>query len=229
MNQPDEGFDWNDRGTFLRAGISVEVVVLLIGLGLAWLAGINPWSSCRVTPESIAWGVAATGPLLLAFGVTYTVAWPPLLRIRELLVEMLGRPMALCRWYDLLVLAVRAGVCEEFLFRGVIQPWMAGDDAARPLAIGFVAALVGSNLLFALLHPVTPTYAIVVGLVGIYLGLIGLVDPLPEGGASPGQLNLVVPMVAHGLYDFLAFLVIAGESRRRDAARADVTGIVESD
>ena len=99
MNQPDEGFDWNDRGTFLRAGISVEVVVLLIGLGLAWLAGINPWSGCRVTPESIAWGVAATGPLLLAFGVTYTVSWPPLLRIRELLVEMLGRPMALCRWY----------------------------------------------------------------------------------------------------------------------------------
>ena len=41
MNQPDEGFDWNDRGTFLRAGISVEVVVLLIGLGLGWLAGIN--------------------------------------------------------------------------------------------------------------------------------------------------------------------------------------------
>ncbi len=37
MNEPDEGFDWNDRGTFLRAGISVEVVVLLIGLGLAWL------------------------------------------------------------------------------------------------------------------------------------------------------------------------------------------------
>ena len=92
-----------------------------------------------------------------------------------------------------------------------------------------MAALVGSNLLFALLHPVTPTYAIVVGLVGIYLGLIGLVDPLPEGGESPGQLNLVVPMVAHGLYDFLAFLVLAGESRRRDAARADVTRIDDSD
>ena len=92
-----------------------------------------------------------------------------------------------------------------------------------------MVALIGSNLLFALLHPVTPTYAIVVGLVGIYLGLVGLVDPFPAGTPSPGQPNLVVPMVAHGLYDFLAFLVIAGESRRRDTARADVTGIVESD
>ena len=125
MNEPVERFDWNDRHTFLRAGIVVELVVLLVGLGLGWLAGINPWLGCRVTPVSIAWGVAATGPLLLAFGVTYTLDWAPLRRIRELLIELLGRPMARCRWYDLVVLAVLAGVCEELLFRGVIQPWTA--------------------------------------------------------------------------------------------------------
>ena len=229
MNEPVERFDWNDRHTFLRAGIVVELVVLLVGLGLGWLAGINPWLGCRVTPVSIGWGVAATGPLLLAFGVTYTVRWTPLRRIRELLVEMLGRPMAGCRWYDLVVLAVLAGVCEEVLFRGVIQPWMAGNDAASPLALGFGVALIGSNLLFALLHPVTRTYAIVVGLVGVYLGLVGLVDPLPAGSELAGQPNLVVPIVAHGLYDFLAFLVIARESRRRERSASVVTGIVESD
>ena len=216
MNEPVEGFDWNDRVTFLRAGIVVEVIVLLVGLGLGWLVGINPWHACRWTPVAIAWGVAATGPLLLAFWVTYTVDWAPLRRIRELLVELLGRPMARCRWHDLVVLAVLAGVCEEVLFRGVIQPWMAGGDAARPLAIGFVVALLGSNLLFALLHPVTRTYAVLVGLVGVYLGLVGLVDPLPAGTELEGQGNLVVPIIAHGLYDFLAFGVIARESRRRE-------------
>jgi len=229
MNEPVERFDWNDRHTFLRAGIVVELVVLLVGLGLGWLAGINPWLGCRVTPVSIAWGVAATGPLLLAFGVTYTLDWAPLRRIRELLIELLGRPMARCRWYDLVILAVLAGVCEEVLFRGVIQPWMAGNDAARPLAIGFGVALVGSNLLFALLHPVTRTYAAVVGLVGMYLGLVGLVDRLPVGTEQAGQPNLVVPIIAHGLYDFLAFLVIARESRRRERAGAEVSGIVEAD
>ncbi|MED5401407.1 MAG: hypothetical protein VX669_13545, partial [Planctomycetota bacterium] len=66
MNDPAEGFDWNDRGTFLRAGIVVELLVLLVGLGLGWLAGINPWESCHLTPAALAWGVAATGPLLLA-------------------------------------------------------------------------------------------------------------------------------------------------------------------
>ena len=218
MNEPVEGFDWNDRVTFLRAGIVVEVIVLLVGLGLGWLVGINPWHACRLTPAAIGWGVAGTGPLLLAFGVIYTLDWAPLRRIRELLIEMLGRPMAKCRWHDLVLLAVLAGVCEEVLFRGVIQPWMAGDDAARPAAIGFVVALLGSNLLFALLHPVTRTYAVLVGLVGVYLGLVGLLDPLPEGTELAGQGNLVVPIIAHGLYDFLAFLVIAGESRRRERA-----------
>ena len=211
----------------LTRRVSREVPSLLI----AWANGtaVMLFGLAGAMGESFVAPDLVTGPLLLAFGVTYTTSWPPLLRIRELLVEMLGRPMAQCRWYDLLLLAALAGVCEELLFRGVIQPLMAGDDAARPLAIGFVVALIGSNLLFGLLHPITPTYAIVVGLVGTYLGLVGLVDPLPAGTPSPGQLNLVVPMVAHGLYDFLAFLVIAGESRRRDTARADVTGIVESD
>ncbi|HAA52410.1 MAG TPA: hypothetical protein DCE43_22025, partial [Planctomycetaceae bacterium] len=229
MNDPVEGFDWNNRGTFLRAGIVVELLVLLVGLGLGWLSGINPWRLCHLTPAALAWGLAATGPLVLAFGVTYSVQWTPLRRIRELLLEMLGRPMVACRWYDLAVLAVLAGVCEEVLFRGVIQPWMAGGDAAYPLTTGFGVALIGSNLLFALLHPVTRTYAILVGLVGVYLGVVGLVDPLPVGTRQAGQANLVVPIVAHAVYDFLAFLVIARESRRRMQSGSVVTGIVESD
>ena len=46
----------------LRSGRSA-----LVGLGLGWLAGINPWQLCHLTPSALAWGVAATGPLLLAF------------------------------------------------------------------------------------------------------------------------------------------------------------------
>jgi hypothetical protein len=218
IRPPSEGFDWNNPRTFVRAGVVVELIVLLIGLGLGWLSGINPWQACRWTVVSIAWGVLATGPLFLAFGVTYRLDWPPLRRIREMLIEMLGRPLLGCRWYDLVVLAVLAGVCEEVLFRGVIQPWMAGADAAEPLAIGFVVALLGSNLLFALLHPVTRTYAVLVGLVGVYLGVIGLVDRLPDSSGLAGQGNLVVPIVAHGFYDYLAFLVIAREFRRSQAS-----------
>ena len=95
---------------------------------------------------------------------------------------------------------------------------MAGVHAGDPTSLGFLVALVGSNLLFALLHPVTPTYAVLVGVIGCYLGLVGLVDPLPESR----QGNLLVPVVAHGLYDYLAFLVIIRESRRalQDGTRA---------
>ena len=72
---------------------------------------------------------------MLAFWATYTVDWSPLRRIRELLIELLGRPMALCRWYDLLVLAVLAGVCEEVLFRGVIQPLPPRQQPAPALPV----------------------------------------------------------------------------------------------
>tara|TARA_B100000029_G_C17331959_1_gene871994 strand:- start:60 stop:758 length:699 start_codon:yes stop_codon:yes gene_type:complete len=221
MTDPVEDLGWNDRRAFLRAGITVEFVVLLVGCGLGWVAGIDPWSSCQLTLPALGWGVLATVPLLVAFGATYRISWAPLVRIRELLVRMLGRPMSLCRWHELLLLATLAGVCEEILFRGVILPWMAGDDLVRPLTAGFLVALVGSNLLFALLHPVTPTYSLLVGVVGVYLGLVGLISPLaadPTGmtATMEGAPNLVVPMVAHGLYDFLAFLVIAHEARRLD-------------
>ena len=224
MSEPVEGFNWNDRRSFLGMGLGIEAAVLLIGLGLGWLVGIDPRSHCRWTPEAIVWGVVATGPLLLIFGVAYAVAWPPFRRIREMLVRLLGPPLAACRWHDLLILAALAGLCEEVLFRGVIQPWMAGVDAAAVGSSGFLVALVGSNLLFALLHPVTPAYATLVGLLGCYLGLVGLVDVLPAGGEASGQGNLAVPILAHGLYDFIAFLVIAAESRKRAEAG---TGIVE--
>ncbi|MBQ17595.1 MAG: CPBP family intramembrane metalloprotease [Planctomycetaceae bacterium] len=226
MNDPAGGFDWNDRRSFLGMGLGIEAVALLIGLGLGWLVGIDPWSHCRWTIEAAGWGLLATGPLLLIFGLAYTVAWPPFRRIRELLIRLLGQPLAACRWYELLLLAAMAGLCEEVLFRGVIQPWISAADAAAPTSTRFLVALVASNLVFALLHSVTPTYAAVAGLIGCYLGLVGLVDILPATGPAAGQGNLAVPVIAHGVYDFIGFLVIAAEGRK---SAETGTGIVELD
>jgi hypothetical protein len=111
----------------------------------------------------------------------------PLRRIRQFLFETLGATLCACRWYDLLFVAALAGFCEELLFRGVLQPRL---------------GLVGSNLLFGLLHAVTPTYAILAGLLGGYLG---------ELQRLSGTLGAA--MLTHGLYDFLAFEVIAHRCR----------------
>jgi membrane protease YdiL (CAAX protease family) len=48
-------------------------------------------------------------------------------------------------------------------------------------------------------HAVTPLYAVLAFLVGIYLGLA-----LDFGG----NRNLAIPIIIHGLYDFLAFVML---------------------
>jgi membrane protease YdiL (CAAX protease family) len=95
-------------------------------------------------------------------------------------------------WTDLLILAAIAGVSEELLFRGVIQPWI-------ETSWGISAGLILSNIVFGLVHAVTPLYAVLAALVGVYLGL-----SLDYGG----ERNLLTPIIIHGFYDFLAFVAL---------------------
>jgi uncharacterized protein len=72
----------------------------------------------------------------------------------------------------------------------VIQPALAGY---LPLA----AAVALTAALFGVAHWVTPTYALLAGLVGAYLGLVLLLSG-----------NLLVPIVAHALYDVVALALL---------------------
>ena len=112
--------------------------------------------------------------------------------IRKLLLNTLGPGLHRYHWTDLLILAAIAGVSEELLFRGVIQPWI---EASWGITVG----LIGSNIVFGLVHAVTPLYAVLAALVGIYLGLS--LD-------YSGERNLLIPIIIHGFYDFLAFVAL---------------------
>jgi membrane protease YdiL (CAAX protease family) len=125
---------------------------------------------------------------LFLIGNRYPIG--PLFKIKQFLVDALGPSLVACHWYDLLLIAAVAGIGEEVLFRGVLQP---------------LAGPVWSNVLFGLVHFITPTYALLAGLLGGYLGVLLMTTD-----------NLLAPIIAHGLYDFLAFLVVARECRRAD-------------
>lgn len=105
------------------------------------------------------------------------------------LLESLIRPI-FGRWsiLRLAVISIIAGFSEEAFFRGAIQ----GSLADR---VGVPLALVLASLLFAALHLITWTYAVIVFLIGAYLGLL-----LIWTG------NLLTPMVAHAVYDFAALV-----------------------
>ncbi len=62
--------------------------------------------------------------------------------------------------------------------------------------------LVGSNVLFALLHPFTPAYAAIAGLLGAYMGWLGLLAG-----------NILAPIIAHAIYDAVALALVGREMR----------------
>ena len=131
-------------------------------------------------------------PLFLMFLALEKIQGESVVKIKNLLLNTLGPGLHRYHWTDLLILASIAGVSEELLFRGVIQPWIENSWGAT-------AGLIASNILFGLVHAVTPLYAVLAMLVGIYLGL-----SLTYGG----ETNLLVPIIIHGFYDFLAFVVL---------------------
>jgi membrane protease YdiL (CAAX protease family) len=90
--------------------------------------------------------------------------------------------------WQFLAISVIAGLSEEFLFRALLQGWLAG-------AIGPAWALALASAAFGLCHWITPAYALVAALMGLYLG-----------GLWWWSGNLLTPVVAHACYDFLALI-----------------------
>ena len=67
----------------------------------------------------------------------------------------------------IVLLSLMAGIGEEALFRGVIQAGLAERVPAS-------AAVVIAALLFGVAHWLTRSYALLAGLIGVYLGVLFL-------------------------------------------------------
>ena len=177
---------------FFKKACYFEASLILVAIVLGWLSDINPFETLHFSELSIAYGIMGTAPLFLVYLGLERISIEPVVKIRQLLLDTLGPGLIRYHWTDLLILAAIAGVSEEVVFRGVIQPWMESKW-------GITAALIGSNIVFGLSHALTPLYFILAGLVGIYLGLA------MDYGADR---NLLTPIIIHGLYDFLAFIAL---------------------
>lgn len=197
-------FDPANRGQFLNLAAVFEGSLIVAALLVGWAVDVAPLERLSWEWAAVGWGVAATIPVFLLFLVSQGMTFGPFVRIKRFLIEMLGPSLHACTWYDLLLLAALAGFSEEVLFRGLLQSWLAGA--------GPWTGLVLSNILFGLAHMITLTYAVVAALIGCYLGL--LYNPALVPGI-PLESNLLVPIVTHALYDFLAFLVVRRNYRKR--------------
>jgi membrane protease YdiL (CAAX protease family) len=179
-------------------GAAFEGFLIPLAWPLGWLLGQPPLAGLRLDTAGAALGVAATLPMLLVFAVI--TRWPvgPLARIRQFFDDVVRPLLHGCGLAELALLSLLAGVGEELVFRGVLQP-------ALVRQLGPAPGLVLTSALFGLLHPVSATYVVLAAGLGLYLGLV------VWGGG-----NLLVVIVAHALYDFLVLAyLLRGPGRPR--------------
>ena len=175
----------------------------LAALALGWLVGQSPAARIDWNLSAVAIGCAASLPLLLALvGMSHCRA-AACVRLLQVVEELIVPLFERCGVLEIAVISLFAGVGEELLFRGVIQAAL--GEWLSP-AVGLIAA----SLLFGLAHPLTTGYAVVTALAGLYLGILCL-----------GTDNLLVPIVTHAVYDFLAILYLVRRPRPAAARQAD--------
>ena len=180
---------------FVRLAVAGEAGLVLLALGLGRVFGISPLAQLQPGWRPFLWGVLATSPLLLALIWILRRPSGPLRRLVDFVVRELGPVLAGRSAVELALLAALAGLGEELLFRGLIQTGLA-RLAPGPLA------LLCASILFGLAHFATSTYAVVAGMMGLYLGVLFMV-----------QGSLLTPIVTHALYDLVALLFVARRYR----------------
>lgn len=141
---------WFAAGRFLPAEIAGPAWATDLALGLFW-------------------GAAAAGAAWLCY------RFIPRLRATKAFNAM--QVLADLPVWIAIVIALSAGIGEELLFRGAIQPaW----------------GLLPASLLFAFAHAVSPLYIAIAFIAGLGLG-----------GLYSATGALLAPMIAHALYDAL--------------------------
>jgi hypothetical protein len=165
---------------------SLGVAAAVLG---CWMT-VPPWRQIRGDNTDAAWGLAATIPLLAMMFALRRLNAGPFGRLNRAVDGFLIPLFAGCRWSDFALISLVGGLGEELLFRGLIQ-------AVLSHWLGIPAGLILASVLFGLAHMITPTYAIVAALVGGYLGWLWIHFD-----------NLLVPIMAHAVYDFVALVYL---------------------
>lgn len=174
--------------------VMVEGGIALVAALLAWLFGVRlrdqfpTWGA----PLAIAAGRGALAaiPMLILFVVMVHSDRAALRQLRQQVQGLVREMFPTGSVAQFALVALLAGVGEELLFRGVIQSKLVAWTS--PL-VGLVIA----SLVFGVAHALSKLYFVLATAVGAYLGWLAWYYG-----------ELVAPIVAHALYDFLALVYL---------------------
>ena len=200
-----------------------ELAIGIVGLTLGWILGVDArayigqvkdltWQSVGI---DLGIGVVASIPMTIAIALLMRVPHESITAIKRLSDAPTMKALLSLTRIELLTLSVCAGIGEELAFRGFLLPWItaiggSSITSANPFAVGdsfrtaapamLAAAVAFSSIAFGLLHPITKLYVLVAALMGVYFAaLLILTD------------SLVVPIIAHAVYDATQFLIAKRE------------------
>ena len=178
----------------LEAGLAVLALAIGRWLGHWPAPGLMADQSALDLWRAAGWGLAASIPPLIFLAVSASWPWGPLSRLLELVDRLLVPLFQGVSLPGLAAIALAAGLGEEMLFRGLLQDGLAGwwGGPAGPW-LGLAVA----SLAFGLCHSLSRFYALAATLAGAYFGVL-----LMASG------SLLVPIVAHALYDFAALVYL---------------------
>ena len=168
----------------------------LLGLGMITLAAA--WTGILRGQDLRAWFPRAhwladvalgtlTGVLFALLAWQLLDAVPALKQIERLIIRTLE--MRALRYYHAVLFGLLAGVPEEILFRGALQPTL---------------GLLLTSIVFGALHAVTPAYFVYASTAGVVLGVLA-----DWSGA------LWMPITAHAVIDLVMFALLIRMWRRR--------------
>jgi membrane protease YdiL (CAAX protease family) len=193
-----------NREQLVYYGVGMEVGLLLLSAIINGLwpisVDLDPLRSANFVTNlgAVLFGAAAAAGMFVIGLCLWYSRIPVLRQMRQFLMEQMAPAMSQCHPWETVLVAISAGVGEEVLFRGVLQP-----------RIGWIAA----SVLFGLLHAISPTYIVVAFLLSTILAWIQILGE-----------NLWAPILAHAAYDYCMFLVLirAYRLQQRKSAEAPV-------
>lgn len=202
MNHPTT--DQEPPSNLLLPAVAFEGALAVLAVVLGWLLGRSPLASLHWSWADLGLGAAAALiPLVVLIPcILYPVG--PLAELVRVIEELLVPLFAECRVVDLAIISTLAGLGEEMLFRPIVQQSIA---ELVPGPAGPWAGLAGAAVVFAAAHWITTTYAVIAGLIGLYLG-----------GLWMASGNLLVPITTHAVYDFVVLVYLVKLRGPRDSA-----------
>lgn len=192
----------------------VEGSLGIMAVALGWLVDRPPLATFHGDVRWLALSLFAVVPPLIVLALCVWVPSRPFSDVLRSVDDILTPQLSHCDLIELAVISVLAGLGEEMLFRGVLQAalaeWLGGHlgvGGGEGAALAARLSLIMVAILFGLAHAVNRSYAILAGVIGLYLGWLWMVTG-----------ELLLPIAVHALYDFLALVYLVKIRPRRQPA-----------